>query len=218
MHFELAQADLAAIGIEITPSFGPTSELLQTNNLQGGADVWQVSNLAWVGSPDPSWGNSRFYCQGNALNGFGELNFFRYCDEEVDALIRQTDVIVDPDERAPLQPGRRALAGRGPHDPDVSETDAPRLGFGHPGARRQPIRDRPLLEHRQLERTRGGQLRGERMQPGSLNVMEPDGNEIESIYIANAILEGAFTITPDLEYAPFFWSRARSRLSAKAEF
>ncbi|MGH3668337.1 MAG: ABC transporter substrate-binding protein, partial [Acidimicrobiia bacterium] len=48
MHFELAQADLAAIGIEITPSFGPTSELLQTANLQGGADVWQVTNLAWV--------------------------------------------------------------------------------------------------------------------------------------------------------------------------
>ena len=50
----------------------------------------------------------------------------------------------------------------------------------------------------------GGQLRANACR--SMNVMEPDGNEIESIYIANAILEGAFTITPDLEYAPF-WSR-----------
>jgi hypothetical protein len=35
-----------------------------------------------------------------------------------------------------------------------------------------------------------------------MNIIEPDGNQIESIFIANAILQGAFTITPDFEYAP----------------
>jgi hypothetical protein len=35
-----------------------------------------------------------------------------------------------------------------------------------------------------------------------MNIIEPDGNEVESFYVANAILEGAFTITPDFEYAP----------------
>ena len=35
-----------------------------------------------------------------------------------------------------------------------------------------------------------------------MNIIEPDGNEVESLSIANAILEGAFTITPDFEYAP----------------
>ena len=43
---------------------------------------------------------------------------------------------------------------------------------------------------------------GANMQPGSMNIIESDGNQTESFYIASAILEGAFTITPDFEYAP----------------
>ena len=35
-----------------------------------------------------------------------------------------------------------------------------------------------------------------------MNVLETDGNEVESLLIANAILQGAFTITPDFEYVP----------------
>lgn len=202
VHFEMAQADLAAIGIEITPSFGPTSELLQTNNLQGGADVWQVTNLAWVGSPDPSWGNSRFYCQGNALNGFGELNFFRYCDEEVDALIRQTDVIVDPDERAATYNQADELwLGAIPmipmyQRPTLLAWDSVIQG---PGA--NPSEIGPFWNIADWSGKEEVTF-GANMQPGSMNVFEPDGNQRESIFIANAILQGAFTITPDFEYAP----------------
>ena len=202
MHFELAQADLAAIGIEITPSFGPTSELLQTANLQGGADVWQVTNLAWVASPDPSWGNSRYYCQGNALNGFGDLNFFRYCDEEVDALIRQTDTIVDPDERAATynQADELWLAGVPMipmyQRPTLLAWDSVIQGPGDNPSEIGPfwnIGDWSGQEEVNF---------GANMQPGSMNIIESDGNQTESFYIASAILEGAFTITPDFEYAP----------------
>ena len=202
MHFELAQADLAAIGIEITPSFGPTSELLQTANLQGGADVWQVTNLAWVASPDPSWGNSRYYCQGNALNGFGDLNFFRYCDEEVDSLIRQTDTIVDPDERAATynQADELWLAGVPMipmyQRPTLLAWDSVIQGPGDNPSEIGPfwnIGDWSGQEEVNF---------GANMQPGSMNIIESDGNQTESFYIASAILEGAFTITPDFEYAP----------------
>ena len=213
VHFELAQADLAAIGIEITPSFGPTSELLQTNNLQGGADVWQVSNLAWVGSPDPSWGNSRFYCQGNALNGFGELNFFRYCDEEVDALIRQTDVIVDPDERAATYNQADELwLGAVPMIPMYQRPTLLAWDSVIQGPGDNPSEIGPFWNIANWSGQEEVDF-GANAQPGSLNVMEPDGNEIESIYIANAILEGAFTITPDLEYAPLLVESAEPIVS-----
>ena len=208
--FELAQADLAAIGIEITPSFGPTSELLQTSNLQGGADVWQITNLAWVGSPDPSWGNSRFYCQGNALNGFGELNFFRYCDEEVDALIRQTDVIVDPAERAATYNQADELwLGAVPmipmyQRPTLLAWDSIIQGPGDNPSEIGPFWN--IADWSGKEEVNFGA----NLQPGSMNVMEPDGNEIESIYVANAILQGAFTITPDFEYAPLLVESAEA--------
>lgn len=202
LHFELARADLAAIGIEITPNFGPTSELLQTANLQGGADVWQISNLAWVASPDPSWGNTRFYCQGNALNGFGDLNFFRYCDEEVDALIRRTDMIVDPVERAAAynQADELWLAAVTMipmyQRPTLLAWDSVIQGPGDNPSEIGPfwnIDDWTGKEEVNF---------GANMQPESMNILEPDGNEIESLFIAGAVLEGAFTITPDLEYVP----------------
>jgi len=202
LHFELAQADLAAIGIEITPSFGPTSELLQTTNLQGGADVWQVTNLAWVASPDPSWGNSRYYCQGNALNGFGDLNFFRYCDEEVDALIRRTDMIVDPEERAATynQADELWLAAV----PMIPMYQRPTLLAWNSviqGPGDNPSEIGPFWNIGDWSGKEEVNF-GANMQPGSMNIIESDGNAIESFYIANAILEGAFTITPDFEYAP----------------
>jgi peptide/nickel transport system substrate-binding protein len=202
LHFELAQADLAAIGIEITASFGPTSELLQTTNLQGGADVWQVTNLAWVASPDPSWGNSRFYCQGNALNGFGDLNFFRYCDEEVDALIRQTDAIVDPEERAATynQADELWLAAV----PMIPMYQRPTLLAWNSviqGPGDNPSEIGPFWNIGDWTGKEEVNF-GANMQPASMNIIEPDGNEIESFFIANAVLEGAFTITPGFEYVP----------------
>ncbi|HEU4915311.1 MAG TPA: peptide ABC transporter substrate-binding protein [Acidimicrobiia bacterium] len=202
LHFELARADLEAIGIEITPDFGPTSELLQTANLQGGSDVWQTTNLAWVAQPDPAWGNSRFYCQGDALNGFGALNFFRYCDEEVDVLIRRTDMIIDPSERAATynQADELWLAAT-PMIPMYQRPTLLAWNSQIQGPGDNPSQVGPLWnvgDWTGLEEVSFG-IENE---PESMNVLEPAGTEPETRFITTAVLEGAFTITPDFEYAP----------------
>jgi hypothetical protein len=43
---------------------------------------------------------------------------------------------------------------------------------------------------------------GIELEPESLNVLEPAGNQPETRYVTTAVLEGAFTITPEFEYAP----------------
>lgn len=202
LHFELARADLEAIGIEITPNFGPTSELLQTANLQGGSDVWQTTNLAWVAQPDPAWGNSRFYCQGDALNGFGALNFFRYCDEEVDVLIRRTDMIIDPSERAATYNQADALwLAATPMIPMYQRPTLLAWNSQIQGPGDNPSQVGPLWNvgnwTGQEEVTFGIEN-----EPESMNVLEPSGTEPETRFITTAVLEGAFTITPDFEYAP----------------
>ena len=202
LHFELARADLAAIGIEITPEFGPTSDVLQTANLQGGADVWQTTNLAWVAQPDPAWGNSRFYCQGDALNGFGELNFFRYCDEEVDVLIRRTDMIIDPAERASTynQADELWLAAV-PMIPMYQRPTLLAWNAEIQGPGDNPSQVGPLWNV--------GDWTGAEevtfavgLEPESMNVLEPAGTEVGARYVAAAVLQGAYTITPEFEYAP----------------
>lgn len=51
-------------------------------------------NFSWKARPDPAAANANYYCGGESLN------VSRYCSEEVESLIRSTDTIVDPDERA----------------------------------------------------------------------------------------------------------------------
>jgi peptide/nickel transport system substrate-binding protein len=202
LHFELARADLETIGIEITPRFGPTSELLQTANLQGGADVWQATNLAWVAQPDPAWGNTRFYCQGDALNGFGQLNFFRYCDEEVDVLIRRTDMIIDPAERAATYNQADELwLGATPMIPMYQRPTLLAWNSQLQGPGDNPSQVGPLWNVGSwtgMEEVRFGV----EQEPESLNVLEPAGTEPGTRFMTTAILEGAFTITPEFEYAP----------------
>ena len=136
------------------------------------------------------------------MNGFGELNFFRYCDEEVDALIRQTDVIVDPDERAAIYNQADELwLGAVPMIPMYQRPTLLAWDSVIQG-RRQPIRDRPPSGTSLTGADKEEVNFGANMQPGSMNILEPDGNQIESIYIANAILEGAFTITPTSNTPP----------------
>ena len=116
-------------------------------------------------------------------------------------------MIVDPDERAAIYNQADELwLGAVPmipmyQRPTLLAWDSVIQGLATTRPRSAPSGTSPTGAER------GGQLRGEHA-TGSMNILEPDGNEIESIYIANAILEGAFTITPDFEYAPFS-SRAR---------
>ncbi|MEA3503121.1 MAG: peptide ABC transporter substrate-binding protein, partial [Actinomycetota bacterium] len=100
LQFEIAQKSLADVGIEVTAKFGPASEVFAEDNFYGDYESWQIFNFAWVGSPDPFGGNTLYYCEGESPAGFGDQNNLRYCNEEVDALIKSTDAMVDPTERA----------------------------------------------------------------------------------------------------------------------
>jgi hypothetical protein len=43
---------------------------------------------------------------------------------------------------------------------------------------------------------------GADQQPESMNTWEPDGNLFAAGLVATAVLEGAYTITPDFQYVP----------------
>jgi peptide/nickel transport system substrate-binding protein len=92
--FDLVRADLKAIGVELVAAFVSPSELASRNFLFGGPDRWQLINFSWRARSDPVAANATYYCGGESLN------VSRYCSEEVESLIRSTDTIVDPDERA----------------------------------------------------------------------------------------------------------------------
>jgi len=202
LQFELAQADLAAIGIEATAKFGPASEVFADEFIYGGADQWQVFNFAWVGSPDPSGGNTLYYCEGDAPNGFGAINNLRFCNEEVDALIKSTDAMVDPVERA---------ATYNQAD-DLWLAEIPLI----------PLYQKPtffawnsVITGPQDNATQIGPFwnigdwAGKEtvtfaadQQPESMNTWEPDGNLFAAALVANSVLQGAYTVTPDFQYVP----------------
>jgi glutathione transport system substrate-binding protein len=98
-QFELAQEALAAIGVELVGDFMTPSELFSSEVLFGGPEVWQIINFSWKAAADPYLANSTYFCEGVALNGFGALNVNRYCNREVDSLVRSTDGQVDQAER-----------------------------------------------------------------------------------------------------------------------
>jgi peptide/nickel transport system substrate-binding protein len=92
--FDLVRVDLEAIGVELVAAFVSPSELASRNFLFGGPERWQMINFSWKARPDPAAANATYYCGGESLN------VSRYCSEEVESLIRSTDTIIDPDERA----------------------------------------------------------------------------------------------------------------------
>lgn len=202
LQFELAQANLAEIGIEVNPGFGPASEVFADDFLYGDSSIWQLFNFGWVGAPDPVGGNTVFYCEGGASNGFGDLNVTRYCNEEVDALVRQTDTVVDPAARAELYNQADSIyledvaviplyqkptffawnsAIQGPKD------NATQFGpFWNIGS----WTGKDLV------------IFGADQQPESMNIWEPDGNLFAANLVAAAVLEGAYGVAPDFSYVP----------------
>jgi len=202
LQFELAQADLAAIGIEVTAKFAPASEVFADAFIYGGADAWQVFNFAWVGSPDPAGQNTLYYCEGGASNGFGDLNNLRFCDEEVDALIKTTDSMVDPAERSAAynQADDLWLADI-PMIPMYQKPTFFAWNSAIVGPKDNATQVGPFWNI--------GEWTGKEtvvfaadQQPESLNTFEPDGNLFAAGLIATAVLEGAYTITPDFQYVP----------------
>lgn len=96
---ELVQESLEQVGIEIDIQLRTPSDLFSGEVFFGGPEVWQLINFSWKAAADPHLGNSTYYCTGTAPNGYGALNVNRYCNEDVEALVRSTDGMVDSAQR-----------------------------------------------------------------------------------------------------------------------
>ena len=202
LQFALAQADLAAIGIEVTANFIPFSQLGASGFFFGPSDQWQILNFAWIGSHDPQGGNSLYYCEGEAPNGFGEINNLRYCNEQVDALIRSTNSIVDPVERAEVYNQADALwLAEVPLIPLYQKPTFFAWNSVIEGPRDNPTQVGPLWNIGDWT-GKENVIFGVDQEPESLNVLEPDGSLFIAGLISSAILEGAYTVSPELEYVP----------------
>ncbi len=200
LQFALAQANLAEIGIEVNAQFGPASEVFADEHFYGDYTVWQVFNFAWVGSPDPAGGNTLYYCEGDAPTGFGGSNDLQYCNEEVDAMIKQTDTEVDPAARAALYNEADAIwLEEVPliplyQKPTFFAWNAEIVGPKDNATQIGPFWNIASWTGKEVVTF------GADQQPESMNQFEPDGNLFAGTLILTAIQEGAYTITPDFRY------------------
>ncbi|MBS3940009.1 MAG: ABC transporter family substrate-binding protein [Actinobacteria bacterium] len=99
---QLIQADLAAIGIEISIENDEGAaffERLNTPDNCGGVCDYDIGLFAWVGSPSPS-GNANIYgCDGDELR---PQNWTAWCNEEITNLMDEANSSVDPQVIADL--------------------------------------------------------------------------------------------------------------------
>ncbi|MCI0678911.1 MAG: ABC transporter substrate-binding protein [Actinobacteria bacterium] len=99
---EMAASQLEAIGVEIVPRYLTPSELFTSDVIFGGPSVWQIMSFSWKAAADPFLGDSTYLCTGDSPIGMGALNVNRYCDEDVERLILATRTETDPQTRADL--------------------------------------------------------------------------------------------------------------------
>lgn len=97
---EMAQGQLEEVGIELILDYRIPSDLFAESVLFAGPEVWQMINFSWRADADPHGANTTYYCEGAAPNGFGALNVNRYCNPEVEALVRATDTEPDAARRS----------------------------------------------------------------------------------------------------------------------
>lgn len=200
LQFALAQADLALIGVEVTADFAPAAEVFADEHFYGDSSVWNIFNFAWVGSPDPAGGNTLYYCEGDAPSGFGGSNDLQYCNEEVDALIKSTDTITDPAERAAVYNEADALwLAEIPLIPMYQKPTFFAWNSAIQGPKDNATQIGPFWN---IETWTGKDtvIFAADQQPDSMNVFEPDGNLFAAGLIATAVLQGAYTVTPDFQY------------------
>ena len=202
MLFDLAQASLAEIGIEVTADFGPATRVFANEFIYGDSSVWQILNFAWVGAPDPYGRNSVYYCEGAAPSGFGDLNVNRYCNDEIESLIRQTETEVDETLRAELYNQADSI-----YLDDVASIplyQKPTFFAWNElitGPKDNPTQTGPFWNI--------GTWSGKEevifavdQEPESLNTLEPAGAPFAVDLVTTAVLEGAFTVAPDYTYVP----------------
>ncbi len=202
LQFEVAQQQLKEVGIEVVATFGPASEVFADENFYGDHTQWQIFNFAWVGSPDPFGANTLYHCEGDAPNGFGAINNLRYCDETVDALIRQTDLATDPAERARLYNEADELwLAEIPLIPMYQKPTFFAWYSDISGPKDNATQVGPMWN---VETWAGKDtiVFGADQQPESLNRQTPDGNLFAAGLVAEAVLQSAYTITPDFLYVP----------------
>ena len=94
-QFELIRDALAEVGIELVGKFLAPADLFAEGFLFGSPDQWQIVSFPWSFSADPHLSDSLFLCSGS-------LNVNRFCDPEVEALIRDARAEIDPARRVGL--------------------------------------------------------------------------------------------------------------------
>jgi peptide/nickel transport system substrate-binding protein len=93
LTFEIVQAQLADVGIELVSALGEAAVVFSDEVLTAGN--WDLFEFAWVGSPDPASNVELWKCE-------GDQNYTGHCNEEASEILEQTNRAVDPDERASL--------------------------------------------------------------------------------------------------------------------
>jgi peptide/nickel transport system substrate-binding protein len=206
--FDLAQEDLLEVGIEVVADFGPATRVFANEFIYGDASVWQILNFAWFGAADPSGRNTVYYCEGAAPSGFGDINVNRYCNDEIEDLIRQTETEVDEQTRADLYNEADALyLGDVASIPLYQKPSFFAWNEVITGPKDNPSASGPLWN----VSTWSGKpdvVFGVDQGPETLNVLEPGGDHFTASLVSSAILEGAFTVAPDFTYVPVLVSRA----------
>lgn len=202
LQFDLAQEDLVAIGIEVNAAFVPASLVFDKDFLYGDSTVWQIFNFAWIGDPDPARFNTIYYCEGRAPSGFGERNVTRFCNDEMEQLVRATDAEVDPDARAALYNEADAIY----LDNVATIPTYQKPTFFAWNSEISGPKDNPSLQGAlwNVAAWSGMDLItfGVDQQPQSMNGLELDGALDATSLIAEGIIEGAYEVTPDFEYVP----------------
>jgi len=200
--FDLAQASLAVVGIEVTADFGPATRVFANEFIYGDSSVWQILNFAWVGAPEPSGRNTVYYCEGAAPSGFGDLNVNRYCNDEVESLVRQAESETDEEVRAGLYNQADSI-----YLDDVASIplyQKPTFFAWNElitGPQDNPTRTGPFWN---IATWSGKEevIFGADQEPESLNSLLLDESLFVVDLITTAVLEGAFTVAPDYTYVP----------------
>jgi peptide/nickel transport system substrate-binding protein len=99
LTFEIVQEQLKEVGIEIKSEFGDAAVVFGPQGLAGGK--YDLFLFAWVGNPDPS-GTVGIHSCNDPDKEQGLQNYQNYCNQEVTDLLLESQVTIDPAERASL--------------------------------------------------------------------------------------------------------------------
>lgn len=104
LMFQIIQANLKDVGIEVTNAFGEADVVFADLDERN----FEIFQFGWVGDPDPFGANGIFQCN-------GPQNYTGHCNREAHKLLEQTNSALDPAERAALyNQADEVLAGEVP--------------------------------------------------------------------------------------------------------